>query len=255
MLNYTQLAELDRQYRDRGLQILLYPCNQWGQEPGSHEEILAFAQSFGTTFTVFEKGDVNGSRTQPVFKYLKSKLRGTLVSTIKWNFTKFLIDRRGQPVKRLGGFTPPIHMVDDIVSTDIHGVLVPMETFRGRVCLVVNVNYTQLVELDRKYRARGLEILGFPCNQFGGQEPGTPEEILAFVATFGVKFRLFEKADVNGEHTQEVYRFLKSRLEGDITWNFAKFLVDRHGTPVKRYEPKIAPFEIEADIEAALAEA
>ena len=76
---------------------------------------------------------------------------------------------------------------------------------------------------------------------------------MAFVAKFGVRFPLFEKADVNGEHTQEVYTFLKDRLPGDITWNFAKFLVDRHGQPVKRYEPNVAPFDLEADIEALLA--
>ncbi|OQS04125.1 glutathione peroxidase [Thraustotheca clavata] len=106
--------------------------------------------------------------------------------------------------------------------------------------------------MDTKLRARGLEILAFPCNQFGGQEPGTSEEILAFVAKFGVTFPLFEKADVNGDDTQEVYKFLKAHLPGDITWNFAKFLVDCHGQPVKRYDPKTAPFDLEDDILALL---
>ncbi|EQC26248.1 hypothetical protein SDRG_15909 [Saprolegnia diclina VS20] len=116
-LNYTQLVELDRRYRDRGLQILLYPCNQFAnQEPGTNDEILAFARSYGVTFPVMEKGDVNGSKTQPVFKYLKSKLRGTFTSTIKWNYTKFLIDRNGQPYKRFGTFTPPIKLIDDILD-------------------------------------------------------------------------------------------------------------------------------------------
>ncbi|KDO33920.1 hypothetical protein SPRG_01799 [Saprolegnia parasitica CBS 223.65] len=133
----------------------------------------------------------------------------------------------------------------DLGSNNMDGQRVPMATFRGRVCLVVN--------LDDKLRERGLQILAYPCNQFGGQEPGTNAEIMAFVAKFGVRFPLFEKADVNGEHTQEVYAFLKDRLPGDITWNFAKFLVDRHGQPVKRYDPNVAPFDLEADIEALLA--
>lgn len=101
-------------------------------------------------------------------------------------------------------------------------------------------------------------ILAFPCNQFGSQEPGTNEEIMAFVAKFGVEFQLFEKADVNGSDTRPVFGFLKKALPGSfgnfIKWNFTKFLVDRKGKPVMRYSPKDAPFSFEDKIQELLAE-
>lgn len=114
-----------------------------------------------------------------------------------------------------------------------------------------------MVELDQKYRDAGLQILAFPCNQFGKQEPGTPEEIKAFVKKFNVEFPLFEKADVNGSHTRPVFGYLKSQLAGSfgsfIKWNFTKFLIDRTGKPVARYGPKDAPFSFEQEIQALLA--
>ncbi|OQR82147.1 phospholipid hydroperoxide glutathione peroxidase [Thraustotheca clavata] len=117
---------------------------------------------------------------------------------------------------------------------------------------LTKLNYTQLVELDNKYRDQGLQILAYPCNQFGGQEPGTNAEILEFAAGFGAKFPIFEKADVNGDNTQPVFTYLKSKLTGtlgsSIKWNFTKFLVDRQGQPFKRYSPQTAPFDFEADI-------
>ncbi|OQR96635.1 phospholipid hydroperoxide glutathione peroxidase [Achlya hypogyna] len=153
-LNYTQLVELDNKYRDQGLQILAYPCNQFGgQEPGSHAEIQAFAAGFNATFPLFEKADVNGENTQPVFAYLKSKLTGTLGSSIKWNFTKFLVDRHGQPFKRYSPQTAPMDFEADILellsrhaesffelsSKRTDGVEISMAAYTGRVCLVVNV--------------------------------------------------------------------------------------------------------------------
>lgn len=123
---------------------------------------------------------------------------------------------------------------------------------------MTKLNYTQLVELDKKYRDQGLVILAFPCNQFGGQEPGTNEEIMDFVAKFGVEFQLFEKADVNGAKARPVFVYLKDVLPGSfgsfIKWNFTKFLVDRKGKPVARYGPKDAPFSFEEHIQTLLAE-
>ena len=110
-------------------------------------------------------------------------------------------------------------------------------------------NYTEFVELSKELREKGLEILAFPCNQFGSQEPGSPEEILKFVEKFDAKDRLvfFEKAHVNGKNTREVFGYLKQELptEGndsnDIRWNFAKFLISPDGKPVKRFAPTSPP--------------
>ncbi|ETW07860.1 hypothetical protein H310_02281 [Aphanomyces invadans] len=139
----------------------------------------------------------------------------------------------------------------DLAATDMQGNVVPMATYRGRVCLT-QLNYTQLAELDTKYRDKGLQILAFPCNQFGGQEPGTNEEIMDFVKTFGISFPFFAKCDVNGSNTIPVFQYLKHNLGGllgnFIKWNFTKFLVDRNGLPFQRYNPQTAPFDIEADI-------
>ncbi|EQC28708.1 glutathione peroxidase [Saprolegnia diclina VS20] len=115
-LNYTHLAELDRRFRPLGLRILAFPCNQFaGQESGSETEIRDFANGFGATFPIFAKGDVNGAKAQPVFRYLKAHLTGTLGASIKWNFTKFLVRRNGQPFKRYSPTTPPLRLLDDIL--------------------------------------------------------------------------------------------------------------------------------------------
>lgn len=110
-----------------------------------------------------------------------------------------------------------------------------------------------------EYGKRGLKVLAFPCNQFGGQEPGTHEEILKFVDTFFPhdKFTWFQKGDVNGKKTREIYSFLKRELPNsdgtsDIRWNFAKFLVDHEGTPYKRFGPKTPPLSMKDDIETLL---
>jgi len=111
------------------------------------------------------------------------------------------------------------------------------------------------------YEGRGLKILAFPCNQFGGQEPGTHEEIIDFAKTFDAvgdgKMDFFEKAPVNGSGAREVFSFLKQKLpweDGttDVRWNFAKFLIDHEGTPFKRYGSKTPPNDMRADIEALL---
>ncbi|MFD2826117.1 glutathione peroxidase [Leeuwenhoekiella polynyae] len=109
---YEGLEALYEKYRDQGLEILGFPCNQFGnQEPGSADDIEAFCQvNYGVSFTMFDKVDVNGSQTHPIFKYLKSELSGLLGSKIKWNFTKFLIDKNGKPIKRYAPITKPQKM-------------------------------------------------------------------------------------------------------------------------------------------------
>lgn len=114
-------------------------------------------------------------------------------------------------------------------------------------------NYTQLQELYLKYQPQGLEILGFPCNQFGKQEPGTNQEIRAFVKDqFKITFPMFDKVQVNGPNAHEIFVFLRTRLTGSfgnsVKWNFTKFLCDRNGQPWRRYGPPSDPYSFEEDI-------
>jgi glutathione peroxidase len=145
------------------------------------------------------------------------------------------------------------------------GAEVSLKTYEGRVLLVVNTaskcgftpQYKGLQELYEKYRERGLVVLGFPCDQFGHQEPGDDAEIASFCSlNFGVSFPLMSKIEVNGANTHPVFAFLKDRARGiigeDIKWNFTKFLVGRDGRSVTRFAPTTEPSAIEKDIEAAL---
>lgn len=113
---YKELEELYKEYKDSGFEILGFPCNQFAsQEKGSNEEIKEFCQiNYGVTFNIFEKIDVNGKNTHPIYKYLKSKTKGILSKDIKWNFTKILIDSNGDVVKRYSPTIPPKSMKNDI---------------------------------------------------------------------------------------------------------------------------------------------
>lgn len=159
----------------------------------------------------------------------------------------------------------------DIFSIEaerLDGTPESLDTYRGKVLLVVNVaskcgftpQYTGLEKLYQDYRARGLEILAFPCNQFGHQEPGDAEEIASFCSTtYPVSFPVFAKIDVNGESAHPLYQHLKSEKTGllgtgGIKWNFTKFLVGRDGNVLKRYAPTDKPEALRNDIEAALAD-
>jgi len=115
-VNYTELQQLYSKYHDKGLEILAFPCNQFGsQEPGNSEQIKKFAQEkYGVTFTLFQKIDVNGQNEHPLYTYLKSSTKSLLGQSIKWNFTKFLIDRNGTPVKRFGSGDNPSSFESDI---------------------------------------------------------------------------------------------------------------------------------------------
>jgi glutathione peroxidase len=151
----------------------------------------------------------------------------------------------------------------------LDGRLASMEEFRGRVLLIVNTasqcgftpQYAGLEELYRKYKQRGFEVLGFPCNQFGEQEPGPASQIRAFCErNYGVSFPMFEKIDVNGADAHPLYRFLKRNRPGmlgligmdGIRWNFAKFLVDRKGNVVGRFGSSTSPAKLAGKIEALL---
>lgn len=113
--NYAQLAELHKKYAEKGLRILAFPCNQFGeQEPGTNEEIKAFAVARGAEYDLFAKIDVNGDNAHPLYKYLKAKQKGLLGNKIKWNFSKFLCDKDGQPVKRYAPTTGPLSCTKDI---------------------------------------------------------------------------------------------------------------------------------------------
>ncbi|KAF2297812.1 hypothetical protein GH714_003561 [Hevea brasiliensis] len=152
--------------------------------------------------------------------------------------------------------------VYDFTIKDANGNDVDLSIFKGKVLLIVNVaskcgltnsNYTELNQLYEKYKDQGLEILAFPCNQFGEQEPGSNDEIQEFVCTrFKSEFPVFGKVEVNGENGFPLYKFLKSGKWGifgdDIQWNFAKFLVNKDGQVVDRYYPTTSPLSLEHDI-------
>jgi len=152
---------------------------------------------------------------------------------------------------------------------NLTGKAIDLESYRGKVVLVVNVasecgltpQYEQLQGLHETFKAKGLAVVGFPCNQFGGQEPGTSEQILSFCKkNYGVTFDVFEKIDVNGEGACDLYRELTSLDSaptgaGPITWNFEKFLLDRTGRVIGRFPPKTRPDDanLVKAIETALA--
>lgn len=144
----------------------------------------------------------------------------------------------------------------------------PLAQYHGKVALIVNTaskcgftpQYHGLEDIHRQFGNKGVAVLGFPCNQFGGQEPGSAEEIGAFCEkNYGVSFPLFAKIDVNGENADPLFNFLKSEAPGllgskAIKWNFTKFLVRKDGTVFKRYAPATKPEELVEDIEKLLAE-
>jgi glutathione peroxidase len=137
--------------------------------------------------------------------------------------------------------------------------------YKGKVLLIVNTaskcgftpQYEGLQSLYANYKDRGLEVLGFPCDQFGHQEPGSDDEIKSFChLNYGVGFPLFSKIDVNGDHAHPIFKFLKSEKGGllgdNIKWNFTKFLVDKKGTVVERFAPMTSPAAIGPQIEKLL---
>ncbi|MDQ8033524.1 MAG: glutathione peroxidase [Bordetella sp.] len=154
----------------------------------------------------------------------------------------------------------------EFTARDLDGNDVGLDRWRGQVVLVVNVasqcgftpQYSGLDDLFQSYKDRGFAVLGFPCNQFGHQEPGDEQAIRQFCETqYGIGFPLFAKIDVNGADAHPLYRWLKEQKPGllgteGIKWNFTKFLVGRDGQVIKRYAPTDTPASLRGDIEAAL---
>ncbi|WP_420478547.1 glutathione peroxidase [Brevundimonas sp. FT23028] len=153
--------------------------------------------------------------------------------------------------------------VYDFTATGIDGTEVPLSRFAGKALLIVNVasrcgftpQYEGLEALSRDLADAPFAVLGFPCNQFGAQEPGRADEIASFCSTtYGVDFPMFDKIEVNGPNRHPLYDWLTGQKKGllgtrDVKWNFTKFLTDREGRVVARYAPQVEPKAIKADIE------
>jgi len=153
----------------------------------------------------------------------------------------------------------------DFTAKSLQGKDISMDAYKGKVVLVVNTaskcgltpQYEGLEALYKAYKDQGLVILGFPCNQFGNQEPGDEKQISeGCLINYGVTFQMFSKIDVNGSEAHPIYKYLKNELKGfpgnDIKWNFGKFLIDRNGNPVKRFSPIVKPENLKASIEKLL---
>ena len=154
----------------------------------------------------------------------------------------------------------------DFEAQQINGQNVPLSQYQGKVLLIVNTasacgftpQFGGLEELHRQYADKGLVVLGFPCNQFGSQDPGSNDEIASFCQlNYGVSFPMMAKIDVNGADASPLYKWLTAEAPGllgskAIKWNFTKFLVGKDGQVIRRYAPQDAPKKLAADIEAAL---
>jgi glutathione peroxidase len=153
----------------------------------------------------------------------------------------------------------------DFSAKSLAGEDTPLKRFEGNVLLIVNTasacgftpQYKGLEALQQKYSARGFSVLGFPCNQFGRQEPGSAAEIGQFCSSnYAVSFPMFDKIDVNGDNAHPLYQYLRGEKSGllgsSIKWNFTKFLIDRSGKVIGRYAPTTTPEHLTKDIEALL---
>jgi len=164
-----------------------------------------------------------------------------------------------------GGAKTASGSIYDIEVQTIDGKNTTMKNYKGKVLLIVNLasqcgftpQYAELVELYKKYKSQGLEILGQPCSQFGNQEPGSNKEIKSFAErNYGATFPLLAKGNVNGSEELPLWSYLKSKKGGlmgdDIKWNFSKFIVDRNGTVVSRHPSTTAPLALEEEIKKLL---
>lgn len=153
----------------------------------------------------------------------------------------------------------------DFKALTSNGKELDLKQFKGKVLLIVNTaskcgftpQFAGLEELHKKYKDKGLVILGFPCNQFAQQDPGSDEEISNFCqVNYGVTFQMMKKIDVNGPNESPIYKFLKEKTKNilgeDIKWNFTKFLISSDGSRIKRYAPTVKPERMEKDIEELL---
>ncbi|PRP82234.1 hypothetical protein PROFUN_06246 [Planoprotostelium fungivorum] len=223
-----------------------------------------------------EKASTTQSFVQKELQRQKNKTTDDSVSTTSLNTFKFA------PTKQVRSFFTSALLASGVAVTatgassgekeeeesalyslsplDNAGKPYPLSQLKGKMILFVNVackcgltnsNYKELVELHKQYGDK-VTILAFPCNQFGGQEPGSNEEIANYVKSkFGAEFQIMDKIEVNGPRTSPVYKYLKEQSgdDSDITWNFGKFLVNSQGQVVRRYSPKDSPKSIEKDIQ------
>ncbi len=170
--------------------------------------------------------------------------------------TLLLFHHQTQAGKNLKG-SKMNNNISTITVKDINGKEVKLSSYKGKVLLIVNVasycgftkQYSGLEEIYKKYKEKGFEILAFPCNQFGEQEPGSNEEIKNFCSSkFDVTFKLFDKVDVNGKDKSPLYSTLTDNEvtgKADVKWNFEKFLIDKNGNVVARYLSKVEPTSVE----------
>lgn len=156
-----------------------------------------------------------------------------------------------------------IHSIHSLTVTNIKGENTNLKIYEGHVCVIVNVafkcgfseaTFKELNELYAKYgEEKGLRILAFPCNQFGNSEPTTSKDILDLATKYEIKFDLFEKVDVNGDHASPLWRFLKHKLKGDkgnfIKMDFTKFIINKNGVPVERHDAKVMPKDLISSLE------
>ncbi len=158
-----------------------------------------------------------------------------------------------------------MNTIYDFKALTSNGKELDFEQFRGKVLLIVNTaskcgftpQFAGLEELNQRYKDKGLVVIGFPCNQFASQDPGSDEEISNFCRiNYGVTFQMMKKIDVNGKNADPIFQFLKDRSKNifsdDIKWNFTKFLVASDGVTVKRYAPTVKPNRMRKDIEELL---
>lgn len=229
------------------------------------QTLQGFAQAKKLNFYSFPSKHCVGSSLKNAFGSSKSVLFQNGFSFSSSKLTGFGFKSRPFPsVSARAATEKTLH---DFSVKDIDGKDVALSKFKGKLLLIVNVasrcglttsNYTELTDIYEKYKTQGFEILAFPCNQFGGQEPGSNDDIKQFACTrFKAEFPIFDKVDVNGPNTAPVYQFLKTSAGGFlgdlIKWNFEKFLVDKNGKVVERYPPTTSPFQIEKDIKKLLA--
>ncbi|XP_009803157.1 putative phospholipid hydroperoxide glutathione peroxidase [Nicotiana tabacum] len=227
---------------------------------------------FSPICPVFSQAKLNLNYKSSLFSSYKPTLSSTKSSFLQYGFSLPISNFSGSSLKSkvmgtISARAATEKTIHDFTVKDIDGKDVPLSKFKGKVLLIVNVasrcglttsNYTELSQVYEKYKTKGLEILAFPCNQFGAQEPGSNPEIKQFACTrFKAEFPIFDKVDVNGPNTAPVYQFLKSSAGGFlgdlVKWNFEKFLVDKNGKVVERYPPTTSPIQIEKDIQKLLA--
>jgi glutathione peroxidase len=178
-------------------------------------------------------------------------------STVAKDNTNLITKRKG---------STKVTSVYEFKAKSLDGKDIDLSTYKGDVLLIVNTasecgftpQYEGLEALQKKFEGRGFKILGFPCNQFGHQEPGDSKTIGEFChKNYGVTFQMFEKIDVNGKDAHPLYKYLTSAAPGvlgteAIKWNFTKFLIDKNGAVVKRFAPSVVPAQITPEIETAL---